>query len=168
MVEKSGILYSLIIAIFIGPLIEEFIFRWPLKDVRKRIYLSTILGVVFTFNKVFMLDFKTEKIILSLFIIILIVLLLYFWGASFLEKISVNSLSILSAVMFGLYHLSLIKEASNIIIVSTLFIIPKIILGLFLNKIRLRYGMLYNIILHVIINFIGSLSLLNKSIVDYL
>lgn len=161
--NKYGSFITFLIIVFISPIIEELIFRLSLRFTSFRLYLSTFLGLFFYFNDVYLLDFKLNKLIFSLLIIIIIFLIIKFVIIKYNILENKNNLrfySYLLAVLFGMYHFKMIVNINYFSIFIYLYIIPKIILGIFLNRIRLNFGMRYNIIMHMLINLLGSINIL--------
>lgn len=154
--QKFGIIYTLIISTIIAPLIEEFIFRYPLVNINKRLLLSIILGIIFSINKVYLFDFNVFNLTITLTILSFVI----FFRDFLLNKINIHNISFISALLFGFYHIRMIENDNYFFLILALYIIPKIVLGIHLNLIRRKYGMKYNIAVHIFINTIGSISLI--------
>lgn len=58
------------------------------------------------------------------------------------------------AILFGFVHLSNFKITTNIILLSPLLVLPQIILGSYLGCIRIKFGLLWSILLHATYNSI--------------
>lgn len=160
---KYGTLITFLITVLIAPIIEELIFRLSLSFTPFKIYLSTFLGVFFYFNDVYLLEIKLNSFIISLLIITILFLIIKFVIVKYniLEnKKNLRYYSYLLAVLFGMYHFKMIVNINYFSIFIYLYIIPKIILGIFLNRIRLNFGLKYSIIIHMFINLFGSVSIL--------
>ena len=137
--NKYGAFITFLITVLIAPIIEELIFRLSLKHTPFKLYLSSLL------------------LIFILFLIIKFAIVKY----SILEnKKNLRYYSYLLAVLFGMYHFKMIININYFSIFIYLYIIPKLILGIFLNHIRLNYGMRYNIIMHMFINLLGNINIL--------
>lgn len=161
--NKYGAFITFLITVLIAPIIEELIFRLSLKHTPFKLYLSSLLGVCFYFNDIYLLNFKLNNLIFSLLLISILFLIIKFAIVkySILEnKKNLRYYSYLLAVLFGMYHFKMIININYFSIFIYLYIIPKIILGIFLNHIRLNYGMRYNIIMHMFINLLGSINIL--------
>lgn len=161
--NKFGLLYTFFILVFLGPFVEEIIFRWSLNFSSKKIYLSIFLGVMFYINSIYLLEFEIKKIVLSFLIILFLFLLVKFTILQYNILANKENLKIYSfflAFLFGMYHFRMIENINYFSVFTYLFILPKIVLGIFLNKIRINYGMKYNIAVHMFINFISSLGII--------
>lgn len=161
--NKFGLLYTFFILVFLGPFVEEIIFRWSLKYSSTKIYISTFLGVLFYFNSIYLLEFDLKQIMISLFVIIILFVIIKFviikHNILGNEK-NLKIYSYLLAILFGMYHFKMIVNINYFSVFPYLYILPKIILGVFLNKIRVNYGMKYNIGVHMFINLLGSFDLI--------
>jgi membrane protease YdiL (CAAX protease family) len=68
------------------------------------------------------------------------------------------------AVIFGLIHLSNFEITTNVLLLAPILVAPQIILGGYLGFIRVRFGLIWSILLHasynaffVLISFAGDL-----------
>lgn len=69
------------------------------------------------------------------------------------------------AVIFGLVHITNFKTTTNVLLLAPVLVAPQIILGGYLGFIRVRFGLIWSILLHasynaffVLISFAGNLS----------
>lgn len=134
-----------------APVLEELAFRLPLFQNQTKL----LIGAIFLFFVV-PLTFKGGFASQSCLIILSIgtfyyVFLLFFQFRNKLLTIYFSSL------IFGLAHLVNYPLLSLDNIIPTLFdIIPQMICGILLAKLRLSRGLLYSIYFHIIINLIIS------------
>ncbi|WP_442800893.1 CPBP family glutamic-type intramembrane protease [Sphingobacterium sp. UT-1RO-CII-1] len=141
---KNSLVSYVLFALVIGPLWEEFVFRWPLVR-KKKIWGAVLLGIVF------LLSFKF--LILKILTVIYIVFLcLHRIKENYILKYITIGMSIL---VFGLMHIENYSfndvEAMNIFeFFSTFF--SQLFLGALLTYIRLRFSFLYGVIYHMVFN----------------
>ncbi len=162
---KNNSFYAIIFILMIAPFIEEIIFRLPLKVSKLNISLSMSF-MCFLFiggNNLADLNFTFESLLLKFISTILVVFLI--------NKIDENSLLKLNneklyakyfyivSIIFGLLHIrNFYQEIPiNLILFTPLYVIPQIILSLFLGYIRLKNGIIWAILLHSIFNLPGIL-----------
>lgn len=160
--DSDASLNSLAFIIFLAPLLEEFVFRLPLRF--SKITLSGSLSVFFiVVIKLFYIQ-DGNYIIYFLSIPLSVIfygLLSYkiniylkikvFWEKHF------SYVFYFVALIFGLSHLFNYNEIYLWMIVSSPFLtLPHIVMGLFLGFIRINYGFFYSFLFHVTINFISS------------
>jgi len=69
------------------------------------------------------------------------------------------------AITFGLVHLSNFSITTNVLLLAPILVAPQIILGSYLGFIRVRFGLIWSIILHatynaffILISFAGDLA----------
>lgn len=162
LILKYGKFFSFFLFVFLSPFIEECIFRFPLIKTKIRIYFSFLLGIFFFYNNVYLLDFEKKELAFSLFIIAMLFFIIWLISkyTVFFNAKNINKIGLISAILFGAYHFKMIDNINYYNISTYVYLTPKIILGLLLNKIRLRMGMKYSIVTHSLINLIGSISLL--------
>lgn len=60
------------------------------------------------------------------------------------------------AFIFGYVHITNFELTDNVWILSPLLVLPQIILGLYLGFIRVRFGLVWSILLHALYNLIVS------------
>lgn len=160
--EKYGNLYAFLVLVILGPIIEEIIFRWPLKYKLYKLQISIFIGAFYFFNGVFTFNYTLKGVLLSSVITIILFAITFLLDIKSIFNIkNLFYFNIISAVLFGFFHIKRVIGIDVNIFVF-LYILPKIILGLFLNKIRLTLGMKFNIGIHMLINLIAGGYLLMK------
>lgn len=138
--KKEPLIYFLFIG-FISPIIEEFIFRFPLKFNNKNIF---IIPIILLF--IFISDFLIAKFFFLLFFICLIIQLIT-------EK-NVKIIYFLSIICFGIIHLDNYNSINDSIIENIVLIFPQLLLGTILTFIRMHENIKSSILYHSIYNFI--------------
>ena len=150
---------NFVIIILIAPIIEEAIFRLSLKF--KPIYLALSLSLFFSF---FFIDSLNNTTLLLLVCFVFSILLIIFQKRDL--KIYLNNfwnrkfpvIFYSSAILFAIMHLTIFEFSS----MWQIFVVPFLILanlscGLIYGFIRIRFGILYTILLHITNNLILSL-----------
>ena len=162
-VEKFDILkkYGLTIALFIGcifaPLLEESLFRWHLRGKYLPIYFVC-------FTLAIIADYLINSIFLKwpiyiIFFFISLILHGYFKRMDIRTKVvfqrqSFGYLFYYSAILFGLIHLTNIKDLTLSDPAFIIFVISQFFSGLSLGYMRIKYGLIYSILLHGLLNFV--------------
>lgn len=142
--------------ILIAPFVEEMFFRFPLKKSKKNLYIFFIFLAFFLLMK-FNFVHKDYAYIMFLF---LILYQLFFSKSLITSETNYSNkrtffLIILLSSLFGLFHVVNLEKTDEFINYYLLiFSISKIITGISLSVIRLRFGVLISIFFHVIFNLI--------------
>lgn len=142
--------------ILIAPFVEEMFFRFPLKKSKKNLYIFFIFLAFFLLMK-FNFVHKDYAYIMFLF---LILYQLFFSKSLITSETNYSNKStffliILLSSLFGLFHVVNLEKTDEFINYYLLiFSISKIITGISLSVIRLRFGVLISIFFHVIFNLI--------------
>ena len=151
-----------LIGIFLAPIYEEILFRLLLRFSVKNYFIF--------FNTLFLLtvtSFLYQKYIffIALLSILILSLIIYFIVKSnnnFFTRIKFKYYFYTTTLLFGLIHLfNFSGNNYAIIIFSIVLVSPQIFLGLILGYIRMKYGILYSIFFHMIVNMSLLFSLLN-------
>lgn len=158
-IPKSSVRHNLLYAGFLFPLIEELGFRLYLRRSKLNIFISSAI-MTYMIISVFIFDtssFSLEKKgVLRILISILVAAIALIIYNKKIVKLKFNHLYYLSALVFGLIHLSNSYTSFNINIIVFGFIIclPQIVGGLLFGYARIKYGVIGAIILHGLINTI--------------
>ena len=142
--------------ILIAPFVEEMFFRFPLKKSKKNLYIFFIFLAFFLLMK-FNFVHKDYAYIMFLF---LILYQLFFSKSLITSETNYSNKStffliIFLSSLFGLFHVVNLEKTDEFINYYLLiFSISKIITGISLSVIRLRFGVLISIFFHVIFNLI--------------
>lgn len=159
--ERYNGLYILIVA----PILEEIIFRLPLKFNRTNLFIA-----ITTFYFCFYLSFDNfvhsfwgVLLIKTVFIIGLFWFVVYYLCKnSFYKTISTKYFGFLFytlATTFGLLHITNFIEfvPQKLLFFSPIFAFHQVIMGLFLGYIRVKKGLIWSIALHVCFNAPGAI-----------
>lgn len=142
-------LFLFFVAIIV-PVIEELTFRYFLVGNNfSKLIVSIILMsliILFSFDKFSFGDF--------IYLICLIYLIVIFILSSFSNAINIPIMAVSSMILFGIYHLSNFEyeEIRNNLLYIPLLIFPQVLLGLFLNFIRINFGLIPAVIYHSLYN----------------
>lgn len=143
----------LAIGVLLGPILEELCFRYPLKI--SKISLSTFLAL---FLGVFLSKWLFPKWPIMFRIELSSVFLIFFYlfiRESFLSKINSKYWYYLCSFLFGIIHLRNQKYIEWYeIILSPIITVPQIAMGFFLGYVRIRFNLMYSIIVHIANNLL--------------
>jgi len=135
-----------ILIIFLGPIIEEFTFRAPLKIS----YLSLLLFSIGVYK---IMENSTPKYYsLSMVIIVVAVIWCKYRSLRIIVTKNINLLVYISSIIFGLLHLSNLSFEKLTFPVFLLYSFPIIFAGLTYAYIRMKYNLFLAILLHSLYN----------------
>jgi len=137
-----------------APILEELVFRSGITQKRKHIFIMITAFIIFS-----TLPIIKEKFIfvglLCLYVLLQISFFKYFKSKNYYISLSI----ITSALFFAALHYNNFNHSVMDNIFSYLIMLsPLFVLGFFFGKIRVKLGVLYAIIGHMIVNFIGFLA----------
>lgn len=162
LLSQFGI-YTIIIIPFIGPLIEEILFRLPLNLRKTGIGLSlAVITYRITGEHFFQFDpseaLSYMRILIALFAFFFALL---FTPMSLLEKIKKNHFKYFfyfSAISFALVHISNFTPYNPVVFLFyPLYTLPQFFMGLLLGYLRVRQGFFSGWTVHVLINLPSAL-----------
>jgi hypothetical protein len=144
----DNITEKIFVAVFFAPIIEEIVFRLPLKRA-DWFYLSLVCSLIL------LTDFKGHGLIVSYSVLIylLFVFLFQYTNYEFFGK----GLKVLSVIVFGFSHAT--NYLGNVFLDNSFFNVilmfsSQLIMGYFLVKIRIEISFSYAIYLHALVNFL--------------
>jgi hypothetical protein len=144
-IERESMEMFLLLAI-IAPIVEEFIFRFPLR--KTSLFYFSILA-----SCIFISDLKASNMIIACFIFVFWISLFWFQYSN--SKMSILFVRIISILTFAIIHASNfnndIFEANTAVNILFMFS-SQLVMGVFLLKIRLEIGFLYAFLLHSFYN----------------
>ena len=149
-------LYSVLFIILIGPIFEEIIFRSWLRFTRNNLIVFIIALSVLDLYSVF--QSKIELTIVLFFILLIVLIIVKYYSIKRIEMFISSNFKYFfyaTAISFGLLHA--FNSSGNIYLILGLSIIlgaPQIIGGFILGFIRMKYGLIYSILFHIMINSI--------------
>jgi hypothetical protein len=149
--------YTFLVVAVIGPIIEESIFRLPLKLRKLNISVAIICLFLLLWHK---LHLNIQMFFLFVAVIALLIILLnYKVSKSRLRLFQIKYISYLkwgSIVGFALMHLVNyeIDSLSHLFIIC-IFLLPVFSLSLFITLVRLKAGFVYSTLMHCANNFIA-------------
>lgn len=152
---------------FLGPVIEEIIFRLYLN--LNRIAVTISVGLMFYANIVshilrsFQISetmFWSLRIIISL---ILSILVYTFVKQRLLDQIKIKGYRYLfyfSILLFGFLHLSNFASINPfMLLMSPLLVLPQLCYGIFIGfvRVKIKHGFYLGVLVHILINVIGNI-----------
>jgi membrane protease YdiL (CAAX protease family) len=155
--KKYGLTVTLLLVCIFAPLLEEFLFRWHLRKKYLPIYF-----VCFTLGLISNYFIKSSFLTWPVYFFFLFAALIvqgYFKRIEMRKRLvfqqrSFGYLFYYSAMIFGLTHLGNIKGLTLSDPAFILFVISQVFMGLSLGYLRIKYGLIYSILLHASFNFI--------------
>lgn len=155
--KKFGLLVALLIGCILAPLLEESLFRWHLRGKYLPIYF-----ICFTLAMISDYFINSNFLKLPIYIIFFFISLIlrgYFKRMDIRRRIifqrqSFGYLFYYSAIIFGLIHLTNIKNLTLSDPAFIIFVISQFFDGLSMGYLRIKYGLIYSILFHSLINFI--------------
>jgi hypothetical protein len=169
--DPDATLNSLGYIIFLAPLLEELVFRLPLRLSRITLSVSFAVFIIAVIKNFFIQEDNYTIYLLSVPLSAIIFGLLSYVTDIYLK---INKLwekhffyvFYFFVLIFGLSHLFNYNEIHWWMILSSpLLTLPHIIMGLFLGFIRMNYGFLYSFFFHATINLIPSVPLIVKMLI---
>jgi len=163
-IQQKTWLHSFVLIGFIGPLLEEFMFRLAL--IFKPIYLATSFSIVFLY--LYSYYTGTELASFDSFLYrAIIAILLFFLVYKLCSKYShfmnhiwinhTNKIVVVMSFLFGLFHFMNYDRESLSFVNSFVILIPHFISGLIYSHLRLKYDFLSVVITHILFNMMGIL-----------
>jgi len=156
---ESSIYLKILIALIIAPVLEEFLFRLILIINRKNVIIFSATSLILCIISCLRSHFFNS--IILLLISLLGILALY--KLPFLVKVTKKHFSIFFyfiAFTFGFFHVFNYVGISGFKYLWVPFLgLPQIIMGVFFGYTRLKYGIAYSILFHMIINLLALSSL---------
>lgn len=152
--------YYFILLVFVGPLFEELVFRLPLDFTANSISicLSILLYRLFathffSFNIHKVTDYLNLSSALILFLALRKII-----PERILKNIKNKNYSYIfysSAALFGLAHVTNFGSLNHIYsLLYIVYILPQFIMGISIGYIRIKYGFIFGLLVHIMINLI--------------
>lgn len=144
------------------PVLEELIHRLPLNLKKWNIAISLSLAYLIFFDGIFYYNFSEFYTWFKLFLVLFTFIVFYFIKAkTFTLKRNYHILYVLiMAFVFGLLHINnFYRELpKGFIFISVLYILPQFFLGFFSSYLRLKNGIFYSFLIHIIFNTVVFLN----------
>jgi hypothetical protein len=162
--------FLLMCALFLGPILEEIIFRLPL--IYSRVNISISIGVLIGFyiTTLFHSIYSNYLILLAKLIVAIIVFGLLYFTLKYFKNLDIllqnlfskyrNIVFYILVLLFCLLHLAnLVYLSSDLFVIILLYLTPKLIGGLICSYLRIKFGLKYSIFVHIGNNSIGTILL---------
>ena len=147
----------IVYTVLIGPVFEEVLFRLLLRFTKRNLIIFfAVLGALSLY---YIFQLKVKAVIILSLIMLIIVVFLQFYSRRKIELFISSNFKYFfyfTAISFGLLHA--FNFTGNISLIITFSLIiggPQIIAGLILGFIRMKYGIVYSILFHMMINSIA-------------
>ncbi len=150
---------------FIAPIWEEFSSRYFLRPTNKN-RIIFLIGI-FLFMLFFLLlgggvSLYFSVVLLGIYFLLYLKfrynkIAFYRWYIKYFKFIFY-----ISALVFGLLHINNLDFPGYAVIVLPIMVLPQIFSGLLLGFMRMKYGFIYSVLLHMSFNIIFSIHLLIK------
>jgi len=171
--KTQGIWYLFLVSNIISPIIEEIRHRVCLRysslnfSLMLGAWFYFIFGYIYKGNERFFWEnnFFTYRISVSFFLIILLYKLLGRYGKINirLKNLWINykkSIFYFFIISFGFIHITNFPINTNTLIMTPIITLPQTFLGLMLGYTRLKYGIIYSILMHTLFNLIPHIEYL--------
>jgi uncharacterized protein len=149
--------------LMLGPIIEEFLFRFLLIPR----HINIVIFTCFSFCLAMISLLKGSNIYLIIFLTLGFISFLFCLNTTYLRKAQKFLLNhycfyfYLSCILFGFYHITnYIPVNYKLILVMPIIVFPQMVIGVFLGYIRMKFGILYSILFHSITNVLPILILI--------
>ncbi len=157
--------YDFLYILIAAPILEEIMFRLPLKFNRINVFVALLTFYFFFYLRyadLYASFWGSQLIITIFFIAICWIVVFYVCKNSFYKTISTRYFGFLFyilAITFGLLHITNFIEfvPKNLLFFSPIFTLHQVIMGLFLGYIRVKKGLIWSIALHVCYNTPGAI-----------
>ncbi len=147
---------KLFILSILAPVYEEIIFRSLLKFNKTNLILFTSTISILISLLFYRSDIKLGIMFFTILIIFILILIIF--KTSTIQKTYNNHFNYIfysSILLFGFMHISNFSGSTMLIVLfSPLLVSPQLILGAILGYIRMKNGLAYSILFHLLINFI--------------
>lgn len=155
--------YSFVVVVFIVPLLEELIFRLPLNTKNSSIALAgSLLLFRFLNGGLLVADFSQIVYWANIFVSVSF----FLFTRKFLSKKLVFAIKnsnfktwyYFITISFGLVHILNIKRMDlRLMLLYPLYVMPQIVMSIFLGNIRMQRGFIWGVVLHGLINSVSFL-----------
>lgn len=167
----NGVWYGIIFTSVLVPVFEEIIFRLPLKYSVFNLAFAFFLFTYLLLSNALNIKIYNVTIYFSIRIFISLLLALCIYSTLSYSKRINNWLSNfwlchsreifwLSVILFGFGHIFKFEINPKILLILPIVTLPQLVYGTTLGYTRLKYGFIYSILVHIIINTIGSILVL--------
>jgi membrane protease YdiL (CAAX protease family) len=137
-----------------APILEELVFRFGITFKKKYIFTMITAFMVFSISPIIQGNFIFVSLI-CLYILLQIFFFRYLKNKKYYIYLSI----VTSALFFAALHFNNFNHAVMDSFISyAIMLLPLVVLGFFFGKIRVKLGLFYAILGHMIVNLIGFLA----------
>lgn len=149
--------HKFLIVAVIGPLLEEIIFRLPLNAKKYSVALAVAILVFRLSGNSFVNFYFTKSSLIGLSCSCLAFMLINrYLSSSWLENIREKHFYLwfyAVVIIFGLVHIDNISNIKyNLLLIYPIFVMPQMLIGVFIGNLRVQRGFFWGFLLHVLIN----------------
>ncbi len=160
--KQGNVWYMFVLIAFVGPLLEEGMFRLPLVFSPFKWSVSCAIVTLYLYSffsgtRLDSFDFWSARLLLASTAGLCSFGLCY-WGKSFLHRYWLrrrNSMVFVLSFLFGLSHLMNYDRLSLTLLSSVVLVFPYFISGLIYSYVRLNHSFYIAVLLHILFNSIG-------------
>ncbi len=147
--------------VLLAPIIEEVLFRLILKYSKLNFIIFFSFLSFYIINGTFLnIDYKSYE--LYVYIVFLLISIKYInkydeYIKNIIKKNN-KAIIIFSIITFGLIHIFNIKPLYwELALIYPIYVLPQISMGYFITNLRLKFGFIWGVALHILINFMGTI-----------
>lgn len=147
-----------ITVVFLAPLFEETLFRMLLRPVRQNLW---VFSIIITGLSVYRL-IKGDMILGIILAVLGVGIIPFFTSPLYRKKLQRNVVRYFpwffyaSVMAFGFVHVTNFHPLSlKVLLLAPFLTLPQLIMGTLLGFVRMKYGIIYSMLLHSTINLIG-------------
>lgn len=166
--KKKETYYSLFLLILIGPILEELLFRAFLSFKRETLFMSIFFALIFFATDFSYYSFPTKQTFIQITLALIVSSFIFILSQKNIDKLKYYFpfFFYTSIILFALVHIKNFFPLNDAVIwIYPLLVLPQFFMGFALAFIRIRNGLIWSIILHMMINFFSALLML-KSLVN--
>jgi membrane protease YdiL (CAAX protease family) len=161
LVSQTPIWLVVLLAVVLAPLMEETLFRLPLRYKPVFLGLSAVFGTYYVAQSFLPVNVEPVTALVAGFVLPIIIGVFVFLIIRFtplrslIEKVYQRffpAIFYTFVLLFGFVHFSNYTDRSSIWYIAPLLVLPQIIVGLVLGYVRMRYGFWYSVLGHAIYN----------------
>lgn len=151
--QKGYSMAAIITGVIFAPIYEEIIFRLCLIANKKNYYIVLISLISLIIISLFREKYWVSSILSGVFLLLLSLKIVKYTNLQTFYAVNFKYIFWFSSFLFGLLHMT--NYSGNyltILALSPILCFPQIAMGFILGYIRMNYGFIFGVIVHIIIN----------------
>lgn len=164
-VDKKESYYHLFLLILIGPLLEELLFRAFLNFKKETLFISIFLALIFFATDVSYYHLPTKQTFIQITLALFVSSVIFIFSQKNIDKLKhyFGFFLYISILVFALVHIkNFFPLKDEIIWIYPILVLPQFFMGFALAFIRVRNGLIWSIVLHIMINSLPALIMLTS------